>query len=350
MKEVQIVNREVTLEEKSRNGQIVPLSKMMARVKSEPKLEMIYSGIKEKSLGIVFGCSKSGKTMFCENLGMSIAAGADSYLGLPIKIDNRRVLFYSFEEFYSNRTERNCLQSSALGKFGHEWLDKYMVVDEKMPRYLASNDDWKALSKSIKSCNPGIVFLDSLTHMYQGGIEDSATAQEVMKKLRNLLEETQTTIVVIHHSHKLYDKAISLDTIAGSRVVAQELDFMIGMNRTSSGVHYIKDVAFRYAPCKSEVVRTFEIDDRCWLNITGESDEITVLTSLDGRRDEMNKLKILQYIRETQLDGFVTTKMLDNRFIPTGEMSHPTINNNLRKLLAEQKIVKQDKGQYRAAA
>jgi RecA-family ATPase len=82
------------------------LRDIIARVKKEPKLKMVYSGIKDKSVGVIFGPSKSGKTMYCENLGMSIAAGAKEYLGLPIDIDNRNVIFLSLEEHYANRTDR----------------------------------------------------------------------------------------------------------------------------------------------------------------------------------------------------------------------------------------------------
>jgi D-lactate dehydrogenase len=45
---------------------------MMVKVNSEPLPFMYYSGIKENSVGFVFGPPKSGKTIYCENLAMSI--------------------------------------------------------------------------------------------------------------------------------------------------------------------------------------------------------------------------------------------------------------------------------------
>jgi ABC-type iron transport system FetAB ATPase subunit len=68
------------------------LGKMMEKVKHEPPQQLIYSGIKENSVGFIFGPSKSGKTTFTENLGLSIASGQFEYLGRPINARNPKVL------------------------------------------------------------------------------------------------------------------------------------------------------------------------------------------------------------------------------------------------------------------
>src|SRR5690606_9535313 len=91
-----------------------PLDEMFKTIKSEPPCIMIYSGIKQNSVGFVFGSSKAGKTIYCENLGMLIAAGASEYLGEPIGLKNGKVLFVSLEEFYRGRTERNLKQARKL--------------------------------------------------------------------------------------------------------------------------------------------------------------------------------------------------------------------------------------------
>src|SRR6185312_14300528 len=143
-----------------------------------------------------------------------------------------------------------------------------------------------------------------------------------MKNLRQLSKETGTTIIAIHHTHKLFDRPLSMDNIAGSRVVAQELDFMIGINRTISGCRYIKDLAFRYAPCESESVRVFEIDDRCWLNVIEEEEESKLLAAPDGRRSDANANKIMDFLSakaETETP-YATWAELETQFIP-GEMS-----------------------------
>lgn len=327
----------------------VPLLDMIHRVNKEPQLKMIYSGIKENSLGIFYGPSKSGKTILCENLGLSIASGEKEYLGTPIDIDNRMVLVCSLEEHYRNRTERNKKQATVLArKYGGDWMSNFIVVDEKMPRYISSDKDWEMLTDLITATKPGFVIIDSMTHLHHGSIEDSSVAKELMKRLRTLTESTKTTIAVIHHTHKMYDRPLSLDTIAGSRVIAQELDFMIGLNRTMDGRHYMKDVAFRYSECNSDKVKTFRIDNDCWLQITGTSEEMKLIAAPDGRKDDTNMEKLFEFLLEVTEDGAKTIpfNVIEEKFVATGEMTKPTAYTNLQKLINKGDVFKPAKNTY----
>ena len=56
-------------------------SEMLTNFENSPKEKFLFSGIKEKSFGLVFGPSKSGKTIFCENLAMKLAIGASEFFG-----------------------------------------------------------------------------------------------------------------------------------------------------------------------------------------------------------------------------------------------------------------------------
>jgi archaellum biogenesis ATPase FlaH len=319
----------------------VPLNEMIRRIENEPTPEFIYSGIKEGSVGIVFGPSKSGKTMFCENLGMAIAAQQQHYLGLELKASNPRVLVLSFEEHYTNRTARNKKQAAKMiSEHGEEWMVNYMVATDELPQYISTDAHWKLLADIINSYDPGIVILDSVTRMCQN-IEESTVAQEFMRRLRHLASVTGTTVLAIHHTHKLFGQPLSMDNIAGSRVVAQELDFMIGINRTPDGKRYVKDVAFRYSPNEKETVTAFTIDEHCWLNSIGEEQESRLLAGQDGRRNDTNGSKILNYLTdkaETESPA-AATSALEEHLVP-GEMARATLFNQLRKLVTERKIEK----------
>jgi hypothetical protein len=327
---------------------------MMARVQSEPKMKMIYSGIKENSVGFIFGPSKSAKTIFCENLGFSIASGATSFLDIPLNIENRKVLFLSLEEFYAGRTERNATQLSKLlssGK-GDTWLDNYIVVNENMPRYISTDEEWDILKKVITENKPGVVFIDSLSRLYEGSIEESKVAKDVMRRLRELSNDTKTTIIVIHHTHKLSNTPLTINTIAGSRIIAQDADFMIGMNKTLDGKRYLKNVAFRYCNDDFEKVKVFTIENDCWLNITGEEEEAKLLAAYDGRVSDLNRDKILNFISintSTEKD-FIETKELETSLVKTGELSKQTLHTQLKQLVEDKKIFKITKGKYKVAA
>lgn len=331
----------------------VSLRDMLLRVEHEEPLKMLYSGIKENSVGVVFGPSKSGKTTFAENLLLNVAAGSCDYLGSPLNVTNKKVVIYSMEEYYRNRVERNGMQAKRLiARYGSDFLDNYIMNDERMPRYLLSDKDWDLVKDYINSEQPSIVVMDSLTHCYKGSIEDSSVAKEVMERLHKLANDTKSTLMLIHHTHKMYDKPLSIDTIAGSRVIAQELDYMIGLNRTVSGQQYIKDVAFRYAPCNSEVVKAFTIDDDCCINITGQIEESTLITSVDGRKDNTTRDKLISFFQENTEAGKISihTNTIYERFFLTKELSKQTIHDNLNKLIVANKIIKIGNGEYQLAA
>ena len=341
-----------TTEQKDTAACTSTLADMMERVKSEPKQKMLYSGIKEKSLGIIVGPSKSGKTTYCEKLAMAIASGATEFLDMPLDISNRKVLVISLEEHYSRRTERNMKQAAVISsEKGNDWEQNYIVATEEMPTYLTSDADWQLIEDVILQHAPGFVLIDSLTHMYKGSIEDSVVAKNIMKRLRDLAGATDTTIAVIHHTHKMYGQPLSIDTIAGSRVIAQELDFMIGINRTLDGKKYIKDVAFRYWQEREQVLQ-FEIDDTCSIVPVGEVDESALLSATDGRRDDSNPKKVIEFMQARSTAGatIVAAHELEAKFVQPQVMSKPTLYKSLRQLELQGGIIKPEKGKYAMAA
>lgn len=325
------------------------LAEMIEQVDKEPKPVMVYSGIKEGSVGFVFGPSKSGKTIFCEALGMSIAAGASSFLNKPIVSSNNKVMFMSLEEHSINRTERNKLQLDYIAKSqDSKWLNNYIVIKDMFPRYIETVEQWGLLKKAINANKPGVVIIDSLTHLYAGSIEDSKVAKEVMKKLRALADETKATVICIHHTRKMNDKPIDINTLAGSRVIAQEADFLIGINRNPKGVRYIKEVAFRYKANETETVSTFSINENCWPELAGTDDEFKLLAVGDGRIDDANRSLIMEYYEERNDD--VTAKELETEFVTPGTMSRQTLFTSLSTLVSENKLMKVKKGIYKKAA
>ncbi|MDP1726867.1 MAG: AAA family ATPase [Bacteroidota bacterium] len=326
------------------------LKDMIVRVKSEPPIQTIYSGITDNSLGFIVGPPKCGKTIFCENLALSIAAGVDDYLGLPININNKQVLFISLEEFYRDRTTRNEKQVSHIinkGK-GDEWIDNITVVTENMPRYFNSDAHWKVLEDVITDHNPGIVFIDSLSRMYSGSIEESSVAMPIMKRLREITNKLKVSIVVIHHTSKLNNAPITIYSVAGSRIIGQEADFIIGINKTNSNNRYIKDVAFRYAPENDETVKRFKINDNLWLETIDVVEEYVLLGENDGRKDNANSEILLEYIIKTNNEkGEVKSQDIITDIVDAGTMSRQTAFTQLGNLVNVKKITKVAKGKYK---
>ncbi|MDS1031759.1 BT4734/BF3469 family protein [Porphyromonadaceae sp. NP-X] len=321
------------------------LENMIEKAKNAPKLRFLWSGIMVGSFGFVFGPPKSGKTIFCENLALMIAAGKESFFNKRIE-ERMKVFFVSMEEYWQPRTERNQKQlqfiNASLG-------DYFKIVDENFPRILSTKEDWDLLKKHIIESGSKLVFVDSLTRMYSGSIEDSNTAKEIGLKLRELTNELAITLIVIHHTPKVIGRPITIDSLAGSRILAQEADFLIGVSKSADGTRYVKEVAFRYKPEDDEKVTTFTINDNAFLEPTNHVSEASILKEKDGRADSTNTDMVLDLINEKSISpqGYATTKDLFVNLVDNDIMSKPTLYAQLKKLQSKGKITNPSKGIYK---
>ncbi len=319
------------------------ITEMIEKLNYCPTIPFIWSGIRKGSFGFIFGPSKSGKTILCENLAFSIAAGKTSFLSIEIVTTGSKVLFISLEEFWQQRAERNRTQ---LKNQNLDLGNNFVSSNENLPRILASEKDWELLEDTIVNSQAEIVFIDSLSRLYSGKIEDSSTAKEISFKLREITNRHKITLIVIHHTPKQTGKPLTIDSLAGSRILAQEADFMLGVSKSPNGTRYLKEVAFRYYPENDEEVYTFTINENIWLDLTGSAPEYTLLKEDDGRRDESNSEHLLQFLSENSNELVPIGDFL-KKFVDSKIMSKPTIYSNLKKLVREKKISNPSKGYYR---
>jgi RecA-family ATPase len=321
-----------------------PLSimELIKKSKSEPAPQIVWRGITKGSFGFIFGPSKSGKTILCENLAMKLAIGSKQYLGEELMLIPQKVLFVSLEEFWVSRARRNAKQIEIFDIASKKVLEKnYQSVPEDFLRYLDNGEDWSRFINIIKESKSEIVFVDSLTRL-ASNIEESETAKRVTQKLREITHDLGITMIVIHHSTKIGDKPISRDSMAGSRVLAQEADFAIAVTRTQLNDRYIKNIFFRYADDFTETVTKFKINEKLWIDYTEEIQEYMLYRELDGRTDSSNADMILEFIKS---NSCTTSSVLERTFVANSTMGRKTLFNNLKKLQT-QNLIDNNKGNY----
>ena len=273
-----------------------PLFSSIEHYDGLPEPKYIWNGIVEGSFGYIFGAAGVGKTICCENLGISIAAGSDSFLGVPLDNSIRRnVLFIAMEEYGQFSRKRNKKQVEYLGLLSTDDF-VFNVSTENFPEYFSTQEDWDKLEKIIQESEAEVVFMDSMTRVTEGTIEESKTSRMVSIKLRMIANKHNITLIVIHHSTKLNGNRITQDSMAGSRVISQEADFVYAINMTDN-VRYIKEVKCRYKPLNDKVT-IFKINDNAWLEKVKETHENYIVVAQDNRENPSNDQLITEAIEE----------------------------------------------------
>lgn len=321
-------------------------------VKKRGPIPFIWGGIKKGSFGFIFGPSKCGKTTFCENLAMKLVSDETEFMGKPLEENRLRILFISLEEYEQPRSERNDLQVRS-SKVPTEFMQNLLVVDDEFPKRLENESDFEILSDTIEESKAEVVFIDSLSRASKGDIERSDTAKEIILKLKDIAHNLGITMVVIHHTPKLYGRPLSIDSLAGSHIFAQEADFIIGISKVVgsgkyNGVRYLKEVAYRYKRDDDENVTTFSINEDRWIEQKESLPEFRLFESADGRVDDTNLNAIRNFIRLITQENASATFTTEELFERTeNKMNRSTTFQKIRELEDLGEISRTKRGIYR---
>lgn len=316
--------------------------------KAMPPKKMLWSGIKEKSFGLVFGPSKSGKTIFCENLAISIATGRDSYFNYPLDGIPKKVLFIGLEECWDNRVERNISQFDTLNKEEQLLMNEnYSFQPIDYAKFIVTEENWQTLQETIEGSGAEVVFIDSITRLTLDKLEDGKIAAKIMSSLRTISQDLNITLFAIHHTPKLHGSPIVMDSIKGSGVFAQESDFAIGINRTDKKHRYMKNVFFRYANDDDEFVKEFKINDNAWLDLSDEVDEDEILLRTDRRRAEDKRDLIRDFFDSNPNISYSYVEAIENLKSTIG-LQDRQLKTYLSELSKANKIDGSERGYYRS--
>lgn len=319
-------------------------SDLIKQFKAEPEPVFFWQGIEDVSFGYVFGPSKAGKTIFCENMAISLATGKDMFFGKKMIGEPKKVFLASLEENHRNRTNRLIKQISVLDKIETDLLDENMIFASKgFPRFIYSKEQWKSFENKVLEIKPDIVIVDSLTRIVNDDITNRDRLKVVLQRLRNFAYDNKLCFILIHHSIKMDGKPITMDSMAGSSVLSQEADFSIGLNSVElTKERYFKEVFYRYKE-SDEMVTPYKIDDNStWLAPMKETYEAKILTRTQSQ-DASNYSLIVDYLEKkaegeiSNIDSNSTSisvkvAELKQEFVTNGTMPSRTFDYTLKKL------------------
>jgi len=333
------------MKEKLKKGYLT-YDEIVQLYEKEPKPVFLWNGIVESSIGMFFGPPKSGKSTLCECFAMHLATGKKEFMGFNLDGKPRKVIFLGLEEYWIMRVGRNKAQFNTLGdKEKLLYKTNYMYQPINYLRLISKDSDWATLKKTIKSSGAQVVFIDSITRLNHGSLEKSNDAEKIMLRLRNLAHELKVTLICIHHTPKIGNKSLEMDTMKGSVVFAQEADFLIGIRNTKCKSRYLKSVESRYADCDSSIVHQFKFTQNSTVDFLGINTEYEMLDEADGRRADNHRDAIIKKIKQLECNAISTGDLVTALKMELA-LEERQIKEHLKGLVNDGKINRPKRGFY----
>lgn len=228
-------------------------------------LRLFGNFISEGELSILFGDTGEGKSALAVQVGNDIASGYSS-TGLAVEA-SRGVLYFDFELSDVQQLRRYAeehINGDGRKTFlnVHEFHPKFHRVEVNGASALFDNNvDWERLLLAeierviVESGHP-VVIIDNITWLGRE-TDKGKFALPLMQRLCDLKREHHLTGLVLAHTPKRPERdAISLNHLAGSKILANFADgvFAIGRSIQNAQTRYLKQLKVR----SSEVVYTGE--------------------------------------------------------------------------------------------
>lgn len=323
---------------------ITNIFELSERFKDIQPPKFLWRGIQEGNFGYIFGPPKCGKTTLCECLAISIASGAETFLGSPLIVKDPRVLIVSLEESDHYRYLRNKKQFASISvEKGQEWIKNIQFSTDEFPKSITSKDDWELLRIIIEESEASTVIIDSLSHMTSGPIEESTNAMRLSRKLREISRSLNITLIVVHHSTKQGKNEQDMSSMAGSRVVAQECDYIMGLDIDSKRLR-LRDIGIRYAAAQEDDLY-LHIDENQWVHADNERNRFSLGTVDDLRKSSTKKEIVWDTLNMVEMEfGEIKTEYLIPLLVETKKMSKPIMYNAIKYFIAKGKLKQIKKG------
>lgn len=174
-----------------------------------PPAHVVHGLITRGTIGMITGSSDAGKSPLMLDIGFHVA------LGLPWqghKTEASYVMHLSTEGVPSlkGRIEAQRMRFRPLGLTTHTPIDLGVVSGDlaaggaKLTKTIIA--DIKAriehFAKLNGSCEPGLLVIDTISHLLGEGDEDRPTFAALLRNLKRIIAETGMAIMFVHHPTK----------------------------------------------------------------------------------------------------------------------------------------------------
>ena len=191
---------------------------------SLPPEAIIENGVLlDQSLLIIIAPAKSKKTFLCMNFAKAIASG-NGFAGFDVNEKNRVLYLCAEGGYYPNRD-----RIKVMSKDMKDDDLKTILFPKYINMVIDNNDDFEDLKKIIDEHKPKVVIMDPFIRFHNVDENSSTCMSGIFKRLRELIEIHNISIILVHHSGKDPTKGGR-----GSSVITGEYDSAIIMKNKAN--------------------------------------------------------------------------------------------------------------------
>ena len=244
---------------------------------------LVNNLISEYSVNMLGGEEGCGKSLVAMNLAISIAVGADTWLGYGIA-KHGKVLYLNNELPFPTFGWRVKTMSNSLPAQG----DISNLIAPRVVPVLS--ECWDSLNETCERENPCLIIVDALYFLHDRDENDSSEMKTLMRKILALRDIHNLAVLLIHHTKKgSRHVRMHNDQMRGSNVFGGITDTVLQMRR--SGVdetkRIIKPTKFRHVGDEERKCRLLSLNpETLWFRDEGETNEDDHIARLEPTAEQ----------------------------------------------------------------
>ena len=246
-----------------------------------------------KTLFLIYGKKKSRKSTLAYNLGLAIASGTSfAIFDIPTP---HKVLILSAEGGEDTNMERLKIMKPHFKQIpnGYFTIEFYPKIKLENPQ------DYEYLSELIKKTGAEILIIDPLMSFHRADENSSKEMSMIQEKIRDLIEELNISIILLHHSGRS-----SAKSPRGSSVIDDNYDSSICLTRNGNKTKLSFDMRNVESPNELTLIvkkdkYLFELEKSN--NIFGD---LFTSTSTIKSKNELAKYFVKNNILKTENSGY----------------------------------------------
>lgn len=246
---------------------------------------------------LLHGKAKAGKTFLAIQMGLQIAS-ATPWLGNAIP-EYRKVLYVQAELPYFPMRDR--IKTMVLPYEQPSVLDNFLMTEPKKVN-ICDDQEYEHLCAIILNCRSEVVIIDPLVYFHDRDENSNDAMGFVMSRFRDLVNETNTSLILVHHDSKKGDKSGG-DASRGASAIFGAVDSDIRLTSPSTpkggGAKYqMLECNLRHAASPNPK-RLYFIEETLSFSTDHETNDLSKLKMLITKHPTVSKSEFIELVMDS---------------------------------------------------